>query len=104
KYIVMKNVIGTPARGDSFFPRAEEVRRVVGKLKDGNNLNIAAPRRIGKTSILLYLLDNNEGDFLYVYVDTEDIDNESEFFKRILKEVLKTEEIRSSRKLKNLLE
>lgn len=100
----MKNVIGTPARGESFFPRKREVARIIKKLKDGNNLNIAAPRRIGKTSILLYLLDNGEGDFVYVYIDTEDIDNESDFFKRILKEVLRTEDVRGSRRLKHLVE
>jgi len=100
----MKNVIGAPARGESFFPRDREVERIINKLKDGNNLNIAAPRRIGKTSILWHLSDNRRGDFVYVYVDTEDIDNESDFFKRILKEVLRTEEVRHSRKFKSLVE
>lgn len=100
----MKNVIGTPARGDSFFPRHQEISRVLEKLDDGNNLNIAAPRRVGKTSILLNLLDNNKGGYTYVYVDSEDVDSEAEFFKRILQELLKTEEIRNCRKLKSLFE
>ena len=97
----MKNVVGNPARGESFFPRKSEINRIISRLKDGNNLNIAAPRRIGKTSILFYLLDNREGGYVYVYADTEAIDNENDFFKKILKEITKVEEIRQSRKLKN---
>lgn len=100
----MKNVVGTPARGESFFPRDREIEKIIGRLRDGNNLNIAAPRRVGKTSIMLNLLDEKKGGFIYVYVDTEDVDNESDYFKRVLKEVIRTEEIRNSRKLKNALE
>lgn len=100
----MKNVIGVPARGESFFPRDKEIRKILEKLDDGNNLNIAAPRRVGKTSILLNLLDFNKGGFTYTYVDSEDIDSEAEFFRRIQRELLRTEAIRSSRKLKNLFE
>jgi len=100
----MKNVIGTPARGDSFFPRTKEIRKIIDRLVDGNNLNVAAPRRVGKTSILLNLLDKKENDFVYVYVDTEDVCDESDYFKRILKEVLRTEEVVTSRRLKHLFE
>ena len=86
KIIVMKNVIGTPARGDSFFPREREVRKIISRLKNGNNLNLAAPRRVGKTSILYYLLDNKEADYVYVYVDTEAVNNEQDFFKKIFRQ------------------
>jgi AAA+ ATPase superfamily predicted ATPase len=100
----MKNVIGTPARGDSFFPREREVRKIISRLKNGNNLNLAAPRRVGKTSILYYLLDNKEADYVYVYVDTEAVNNEQDFFKKILKEIIKVEDISNSGKLKKLFE
>ena len=89
----MKNVVGTPARGDSFFPRVREITKIVSRLDNGNNLNIAAPRRIGKTSILFYLLDNCSGGYTYVYVDTEVVDNEGDFFKKVLKEVLRNDEV-----------
>jgi uncharacterized protein len=102
KCFVMKNVVGNPARGESFFPRKREIDAIMSKLKDGNNLNIAAPRRIGKTSILFYLLDNRAGDYVYTYIDTEAIDNENDYFKKILKEITKVEEIRQSGRLKSL--
>ena len=100
----MKNVIGTPARGESFYPRNHEIRKIVAKLDDGNNLNISAPRRVGKTSILYGLMDQGIGGYTYTYIDTEDIETESEFFRRVQKEVLRTEAIRNSRRLKGLLE
>jgi hypothetical protein len=100
----MKNVIGTPARGDSFFPRKREVEKIIDKLNDGNNLQIAAPRRIGKTSILFHLKDAKIGGYIYVYVDTEAIDNEQEFYKKLLKELMKVDEIKNSKKMKKLFE
>lgn len=100
----MKNVIGTPARGRSFYQRNREISRIITKLEDGNNLNIAAPRRIGKTSILLYLLDSKVGGHIYVYVDTEAINKEEEFFKKLVKEILKADEIKHSKRLQKLFE
>lgn len=100
----MKNVIGTPARGDSFFQREREIVKIVSRLDDGNNLQIAAPRRIGKTSILFYLMDNKIGNYVYAYVDTEAIDNEQAFYKKLLKELMKVEEIQHSKKIKALFE
>lgn len=92
-FIVMKNVIGNPARGDNFFPRKHEVEMILSHLANGNNLQIAAPRRIGKTSILWHLLDNELENYIYVYVDSEAIRDESGFFKKLLKELLQIEAI-----------
>lgn len=100
----MKNIVGTPARGNNFFQRQSQIQRILSRLHDGNNLHIAAPRRVGKTSILFYLSDNSINDFIYVYIDTESINNEQEFYKKLLKEILKNDTIAKSRKLKKLLE
>jgi hypothetical protein len=100
----MKNVVGNPARGGNFFPREREIQKVIDRIEGGNNLQIAAPRRIGKTSILFFLLDNKVESYTYVYVDTERVDNEQEYYKKILKEILQVESISKSTKLTNLLE
>jgi AAA+ ATPase superfamily predicted ATPase len=102
--IILKNVIGTPARGNSFFPREREVEKIIGRLDDDNNLQIAAPRRIGKTSILFHLMDKKIGNYIYAYVDTEAVDNEQDFYKKLLKELMKTEEIKNSKKLRKFFE
>ena len=95
----MKNIIGSPVRGINFFERAREVERITNSLKNGNHIQITAPRRIGKTSILLHLLDNDIAGHHYVYVDTESIADEQSFYQKLLMEVLKNDKISRSQKL-----
>lgn len=99
----MKNVIGQPARGENFYPRVKEIEEINESLSNGNNLQIAAPRRVGKTSILWYFLDNAIGNRHYVYVDTESIKDEDTFYKKILQEVLRNPKISNSKKLINII-
>ncbi|MCY7361465.1 MAG: ATP-binding protein, partial [Ignavibacteria bacterium] len=100
----MKNVVGNPARGESFYQRKREVDKIIERIYNGNNLQIAAPRRIGKTSILYYLLDNKLEDYIYVYVDTEAVIDENEFYKKLLKEIIKTDEFKKSGWFQNLMQ
>lgn len=99
----MKNIVGTPARGDSFFPREREISKIINRLKAGNNLQIAAPRRVGKTSILFHLQDKSIEGYTYIYVDTESISNEQDFYKKILKEILRSTSIAKSPVLQRLI-
>lgn len=99
----MKNIVGTPARGDSFFPREREVSKIITRLKAGNNLQIAAPRRVGKTSILFHLQDKSIEGYTYIYVDTESISNEQDFYKKILKEILRSSSIAKSTVFQKLM-
>lgn len=99
----MKNIVGNPARGENFFPRDSQVNKIIERLENGNNLQIAAPRRIGKTSILFYLLDNVTNGYTYVYIDTERVSSEQEYYKKILKEILKVEKISKSNMMFSLL-
>ncbi|MEO8711471.1 MAG: hypothetical protein ABI405_05070 [Parafilimonas sp.] len=100
----MKNVVGNPARGESFYQRKREVDKIIDRILNGNNLQIAAPRRIGKTSILYYLLDNKLEDYIYVYVDTESVTDENEFYKKLLKEIIKADDFKKSNWFKNLMQ
>jgi hypothetical protein len=47
KIIVMKNVVGNPARGENFFGRDREVKKILTSIGNENNIQIAAPRRVG---------------------------------------------------------
>ncbi len=104
KLLLMKNIIGQPARGSDFYKRTNEVNRISNSLSNGNNLQITAPRRVGKTSILWYLLDNDVAKRHYVYVDTESIDNTESFYKKLLSEIIKNVKISNSKKLLKTLE
>jgi len=100
----MKNIVGSPARGATFLSRQGEIEKIINRLQNGNNIQIAAPRRIGKTSILFYLLDNEVNNYLYAYVDTESIDNEQDFYKKILKELLKKDWLSNSSRLQTAIQ
>ncbi|HTI07188.1 MAG TPA: AAA family ATPase [Puia sp.] len=91
----MKNIVGNPARGENFFNRDHEVTKILTSLQNDNNIQIAAPRRVGKTSILFYMLDNLVEGYQYVYIDTESIDSEDDFYKKLLKEILKLDGMES---------
>lgn len=95
----MKNVIGLPARGENFYQRTREVAKVTLALSNGNNIQITAPRRVGKTSILWYLLDNNIAERHYVYVDTESVEDASHFYRKLLESIVNDANISRSVKL-----
>lgn len=57
KSIVMNNRTGSPVIGDDFFGREKELEFAWTKIKEGNSFILAAPRRVGKTSFALRLLD-----------------------------------------------
>jgi hypothetical protein len=99
----MKNIVGSPARGNNFYQRNREIQNLIYKIQSGNNIQIAAPRRIGKTSILHYLKDNQIEGYYYVFIDTESIDNETDFYKKLFQEIIKSDSISKSKKLINLL-
>ena len=94
----MKNIIGTPARGDDFLQRGKEIRKITKGINEGANIQLAAPRRVGKTSILMYLLDNKIDGHHYIYVDTEAIDNSNDYFKKLYSAIVNSELISGSAK------
>ncbi|MCW3463405.1 hypothetical protein [Chitinophaga nivalis] len=96
----MKNLIGLPARGGDFFQRKREIEKITSCLSGGNNIQITAPRRVGKTSILWYLLDNRIAGRHYVYVDTESVAEEPHFYRKVLEAVINDPQISRSVKLK----
>lgn len=85
----MRNVIGQPARGDDFYPRKREVEKIERALRNRSNIQITAPRRVGKTSILWHFQDEQLSGRDYVYIDTEAIADENEFYRKLLSEILK---------------
>lgn len=83
--MAIKSIIGQVARGDDFYPRPKTITRIWEKLRAGSNLLIVAPRRVGKSSILLSLQDNPEFKYHVVYYISESVNDENEFFKKLIK-------------------
>ena len=63
----MKPSLGQPARREKFFPRDEERKKILEALDLGENLLISAPRRVGKTSILMRFIDEPNPSIYFVY-------------------------------------
>ena len=100
----MKIQTGNPVRADDFFKRENVIQQAWEYLESGSHILIAAPRRVGKTSLMYYLADHPKKDFNFVYIITESVNNENEFFRRILKKILTTDFVKKSEKAKTLLE
>ena len=83
-----KVIIGQAVRGSDFYLRPRIIDDLIISLDKGNHILLAAPRRIGKTSIMFYLLDNPKQDYLIKYLITQSVNNENEYYKRIYKKVV----------------
>lgn len=87
---MLKNsIIGPPAEGYRFFKSEKTVQDFFDRIKSGSNLLISAPRRIGKTSLMLYFRDNPAENYECIYVITQSIDTSNGFFKKIFREIIK---------------
>ena len=58
--------IGIPVRGKDLIGREEEINKIVDIVSDGQSVILIAPRRFGKTSILLEVLKRVKERGIYV--------------------------------------
>lgn len=91
----MKQVIGSPARKDRFYKRPDIRKNILDAIESGDSILISAPRRVGKSSILLDLVDVPDPNIFAVYINTEAIENPQDFFQLVLKNILNADGIES---------
>lgn len=87
----MKNIIGQAATGDDFYPRDPEIDQIYRRLDAGGNLYLNAPRRVGKTSIMLQLKTKPRKGYIFVYQDFEHCQSAEGFFRLIIEALLKSD-------------
>jgi hypothetical protein len=95
KIIAMKTITGSPARKSQFFKRPQIRSRILSALNNNENLLVSAPRRVGKSSILLDLVDAPDENFYAVFVNTEAVTSSEEYFKVIMQAILDTDKLES---------
>ncbi|MDJ0836335.1 MAG: hypothetical protein QNK37_07430 [Acidobacteriota bacterium] len=79
----MKNITGQAVSGSDFFPRPREIKKIKLALQSGAHLLPAAPRRVGKTSLLFHLQDiEDKTPYYFIWVITESVDTVESFFER----------------------
>lgn len=87
----MKNIVGTPVRGDDFFGREQELRALQLAVQ-AQHLLMLAPRRVGKTSLLCALGDQlkRTGEMAPVYVSVAAARDELEFLSIVAEAIYRT--------------
>ena len=76
-------IIGNVAKGDNFYLRKDIIEDIWKELKRGNSVLLAAPRRVGKTSIMQYMAEHPVGNYKLIFQDIEGIDSANDFFERV---------------------
>lgn len=95
----MKIRTGNPVRGDNFFKREILIEKLWDMIESESNILLVAPRRVGKTSIMQYLEDYPKENYHFIFLNTESVNSENEFFKRLLYKLLSSDFIKGSIKL-----
>jgi uncharacterized protein len=81
----MRLTVGQIAQGPNFYPRQALLRQLYRQLESGVDFYLAAPRRMGKSSLMHHLLDRKDDQYAVVYITTEDVDNTEGFFRELLR-------------------
>ena len=83
-------VYGKVVRGKSFADREAEIEELMADIASGQSVIIFSPRRYGKTSLILEVLDHaREEGLLSVYLDLFKVTSEEGFIAAYAKEVAK---------------
>ena len=95
--------IGTPVVGSDFFGRKNELALAQKRLM-GNNLMLAAPRRVGKTSFARMIM-SQMGDMGWnsVFIDLEGLSDVGGFFNAIHKALLELPNVGKSQQVFNYI-
>ena len=80
---------GTIVKGQYFYDRHDECRRIVSTLSGGNNLVLFAPRRFGKTSLIFRAIEELEkSGYICIYFDFMPVYSRESFIKAYSKAIL----------------
>ena len=81
-------IVGPPATGERFYNREELVKLIWERLEVGSLLFVA-PRRFGKTSVMLHLRDNPKPDYHPIFLDVEWLESPTQFVVEVTAEMVR---------------
>jgi len=82
--------IGPPATGEDFFDRETLLEDIWGAVAKGSVL-LAAPRRVGKTSLMLRMRDHPPEDYAVLYIEAEDFSAPEELVTDLIVKTVKAQ-------------
>lgn len=88
--MALKIVTGQVARGEEqYLERKDITDDLWSMIEASSNVLIAAPRRVGKTSIMHHVCDNPKEGYSMLMVISESVHSEDEFYKLLFESVIK---------------
>ncbi|MBF0275088.1 MAG: ATP-binding protein [Nitrospinae bacterium] len=79
----IRNVVGQAVRNEDYFHRPIEEKKLRNVISSGSHVLISAPRRVGKTSLMFYLMDNPCEGCIYIYLITQSIYDSNAFYQKL---------------------
>jgi AAA+ ATPase superfamily predicted ATPase len=79
----MKIIVGQVVRSQNFWRRDDIIEEMWEHIEDGNHILLAAPRRVGKTSLMYKVFDEPKEPFVPLYLDVESADTQHEFWEKL---------------------
>lgn len=80
----MQNITGQPVVGTDFYGRDYELKALWERLERGEHVLLLAPRRVGKTSLMLELRRQPRPNWHVIYIDVEGATDAADLFADIL--------------------
>jgi len=87
-WISPNTVIGPVATGVYYYPRTEIIDDIWVELSKGNYILIAAPRRVGKTSIMRDLEQNPQAGYIVKFESIQAVKSEKEFYETLYRLII----------------
>jgi len=85
----VNTITGSPAENDNYLRRQYINDEFWREIKKGNHILFAAPRRVGKTSIMIDLSKNCPAGYHCIFENIEACENQKQFFKRLFNILIK---------------
>ena len=89
QWISPKIVIGNTATGEYYFPRPFIETCIWAEINKGNHVLIAAPRRVGKSSVMQAMLENHPENTRCFFENIQGIKSEEEYYQRFYELLVK---------------
>ena len=88
EWVEPKIIIGNKATGDYYYPRINLQEEIITEINKGNHILIADPRRFGKTSIMVHIVENCPENMKCIFENIQGINSEAEFYERFYELIL----------------
>ena len=83
-----KIIIGSTATGDFYYPRPHIENNIWEEINKGSHVLLAAPRRVGKTSVMVSMLGNCPDNTQCIFKNIQGVQTEEQFYKQFFESIL----------------